>query len=560
MEHSKPAFTVQPTIIDRLVSWVNPGAGLSRIRNRATLQALETTGYITPSSSRRSMRGWTPKAGTADQDTLKALPASRAACRDLVMNTPIARGALKRELTNVVGWGLVMQSRIDRELLGLTDEQAEAWIRDTERRFRTWSASTECDIERTLSFYELQSMALYNTSLSGDVFVLLPYVERTGSPMQLRIQFIEGDWVSNPKGAMDTTSIAGGVEVDTNGAPVAYYVMKLNPKVPLSMVNLSANNAFTWERIDAFGYESGRRNVLHLYHKERPGQRRGMPMLAPVVEILKQMSRLTEAELMAAVVSSFFTVFIKTQPTQGGLAEGFIPSEKVSNSALNTGDQNVYEMGSGSIIELGGEGQDISIADPKRPNQAFEPFFLAMVKQIGSALEIPFEQLIMHFDASYSAARGAMLEAWKFYRHRRQWLSRRFCQPVYEAWLEEAVGAGIIKAPGFFNDPEVRAAWCGSYWGGPGQGQIDPLRETQAAQQRIEWYLSTWEDEYTAIHGTDWGTSLKRGARERTMIDENGLPIPTIKTGTSTASGTSGDVLPDKPTRESNKPKPGGVE
>jgi len=547
------SLQITPTLIDRLVSWANPSAGLSRFRARATIQALETTGYIVPGSSRRAMRGWNPTAGTADQDTLASLEKSRTGCRDLAMNTPIARAALKRELTNVVGWGLTLQSRIDREVLGLTDEAAEKWIRNVEHEFRTWASSPECDIERTLTFYELQGLSLYNTSLSGDVFVLLPYQERSGFPYKLRVQIIEGDWVSNPGNTQDTMQLAGGVEVDVNGAPVAYHFRKIDPKMSLSMVNMNSAGMFRWERIPAFGAVSGRRNVLHMYHKERPAQRRGMPTLAPVVEILKQMSRLTEAELMASVVSSFFTVFIKTNSTLGGLTEGFVPEEKVTDSTANIADQNIYEMGNGSIIELGGEGQDISIADPKRPNQAFEPFFMAMVKQIGSALEIPFEQLLLHFDASYSAARGAMLEAWKFYRHRRQWLSRRFCQPVYEAWLDDVVSSGRVDAPGYFDDPAIKVAWAGSYWGGPGQGQIDPLRETQAAQQRIEWYLSTWEDEYTAIHGTDWNTSLARGAREREMIAEKELPLPSTK---QSAPSAPAETLPSAPAKPKSQPQP----
>jgi capsid protein len=52
--------------------------------------------------------------------------------------------------------------------------------------------------------------------------------------------------------------------------------------------------------------------VIHLLDVDRIAQTRGVPMLAPVIEALKQLDRYAEAELMAAVVSAFFTVFIKT--------------------------------------------------------------------------------------------------------------------------------------------------------------------------------------------------------------------------------------------------------
>jgi len=263
----------------------------------------------------------------------------------------------------------------------------------------------------------------------------------------------------------------------------------------------------SWTRLDAFGPDSGRRNVLHLFRADRPGQRRGVPFLAPVIEQLKNITRLSESELMAAVVSSFFTAFIKDMPT-GTMGSGFIPGDQVvdPNSAEAS---KLYEMGVASIIALD-KGKDVSFADPKRPNGAFEPFFTAIIKQIGSALEIPYEQLMLNFTASYSASRGALLEAWKFYKTMRFRLARNFCQPTYEAWLTEAISLGRIKAPGFFEDPIIRAAWCKARWIGPGQGQLNPEVESGASISLINAGLSTHEEEYAERQGGDGEGTYKQ--------------------------------------------------
>lgn len=229
----------------------------------------------------------------------------------------------------------------------------------------------------------------------------------------------------------------------------------------------------------AFGTTTGRRNVLHIMADvERPAQRRGVPMLAPVIEALKQLSRYSEAELMAAVVSGMFTVFVKSNTPDSPLATAFNPAMQVDK------DPNAYEMGNGSIVALD-EGEEVQIADPSRPNPNFDPFVIAICRQIGAALEIPYELLVKNFTASYSASRASLLEAWKMFRMRREWLVGNFCQPIYEEWLTEAVLKGRVQAPGFFDDPAIRAAWCGAEWFGDAQGQLDPLKEANAAKVRV---------------------------------------------------------------------------
>lgn len=516
--------TVKLNFFDRIVNAVSPARGLGRLRARASLNYLEGSGYITPSSNKKSMRGWNAQSGTADQDTIFKLADSRKGARDLVMNSPIALAPLKRELTNVVGWGLVPHPRLDREFLGMSDEAADQWERDVTREFGMWSRSAECDVTRSQTFFGLQSLAFYNTILSGDVFVLLPYIKRPRQAYALRVMVLEGDRVSNPHNMMDTNKLAGGVEVDEHGAPVAYHVN--SPTGPLLMQ--AGTVVDEWKRVPVFGEQSNRRNVLHIFDRERPGQRRGMPKLAPVIETLKNLSRLSEAELTASVINSFFTVFVKTNPVAGGLQPGFATQEKVTNENTVPGDENLYEMGSGNIIELDSEGQDITMADPKRPNDAFEPFFLALVKQVGAAMEIPYEQLILHFSSSYSAARAALLEAWKFYRRRRMWVAESFCQPIYEEWLTEAIMRRRINAPGFFQDPIIRYAWSQSVWTGPGQGQIDPLKETKASAMRIEKRLSNYESEYAQIHGGDsWRAGMTTLSRENKMLNEKDIPPTT---------------------------------
>jgi len=170
---------------------------------------------------------------------------------------------------------------------------------------------------------------------------------------------------------------------------------------------------------------------------------------------------------------------------------------------------------------------------------------MAVLRQIGVALELPFEVLVKHFTASYSAARAALLEAWRFFRSRREWLAASFCQVVYEAWMDEAVALGRLKAPGYFADPLIRKAYLGADWIGDAQGQIDPVKEITAAEKRISLGVSTVTEETAAITGGDFERNVPLIKKERRLLEEAGL------SGSAKAApppgGANGAVPPAKP-------------
>lgn len=537
MQSAVPTARVQLNVFDRIVCGIFPGWGMSRVRNRSALQYLGDQGFITPGSSNRAMRAWNPTANSADADSIYKLDAMRAGSRDLSMNTPLVRAALGRCKYNVIGSGLLMQSRIDREILNLDNKKATEWERNTEREFSLWASSCECDAARTLNFYDLTSLAFYSILLSGDVFVAFPWIPRKGQAYDLRIKLIEADYVSNPQFSLDTPKLAGGVEIDENGAPVKYYFRR-----PASMTSLDfgPSVADVWTPIDVYG-PNGMRQVLHLFDKERPGQRRGIPMIAPLTEQIKQIARYSKAEIDAAIINSFFTVFVKHSSQEGKLMNGYVPptsglplgaSDVKQTPDSYPADEVVYEMGSGNTIDMGKD-EDISIADPKHPTSGYEQFVAAVTKQIGAALNIPHEVLTLHFQSSYSAARASLNEAWKFFMARRTLMSRYFCQPAYEWWITEAILKGRISAPGFFADPVVRMAWLGTAWVGPGRGMIDPKKEIDASKASIDARLSTYEDEYVKLNGGDWESAMDRLSREKELLKEKDLeaeetePAPT---------------------------------
>jgi lambda family phage portal protein len=499
-------------LIDRTIAAVSPSWALKRTVAKHKLNVLNS-GYSHHGASRtkKSLAGWQFGGGSPDEDIIENLETLRQRSRDLYMGgATLATGALKTARTNVIGTGLRLHPTIDGEFLGLNDAEENELKRTIEREFALWAESVDCDASRRDNFYELQQLAFLSQLMSGDCFTLLPMFPRPHSVYDLRIRLIEADRCCNPKKADKTKDIKGGVELNKNGEVVAYHFVNRHP---LGRDTAKAE----WVRVEAFGRSTGRRNVLHLMESERPEQRRGVPILSPVIEALKQLGRYTEAELMAAVISGMFTVFIKSDSPDTPIGESIPLDQQVGSQ-----DEGSYQLGNGAIIGLA-PGEDINTANPGRPNVAFEGFVTAILRQVGAALEIPYELLVKHFTASYSASRAALLEAWKMFRMRRSWLSTDFCQPIYEEWFAEAVAKGRIIAPGFFDDPLIRRAYMQAEWHGPSMGQIDPLKEVNAAKIRVEEGFSTRARETAELTGGDFERNHKQRVREENMRQEAGL-------------------------------------
>lgn len=506
-------------ISDKIVTFFSPEAGLKRVGSRMRLELLNS-GYSEGGASRK--KNWAKEFNANSinprRDIDVNLDLLRQRSRILYMTAPIANSAIKNNRTNVVGQGLRLKSRIDFEFLGLTQEQADIWEKQVEREFSLWADSKFCDIKRLDNFYELQQIALMGWLMNGDAFGIIRQGTPTKNmPYDIRIQLIEADRICNPQNKMTTTmevllpngnKIINGVEVNDIGEVVAYHICSGYPKDYVKR---------EWTRVEAFGSETGNHNIIHILEGERAEQYRGVPYLSPVIESLKQITRYTDAELMAAVVNGLFSVFIEIEKGES-FDDGFGGDDEDTEENQNNG-KNEIRLGTGSYNYLN-PGEKISTVDPNRPNVNFDNFVKSMCKQIGGALEIPHEMLLKDFNSSYSASRAALLEAWKAFRMRRTWFANDFCQPIYECFLSEAVARGRVKAPGFFKDPLIKKAYCSCEWNGPAQGQIDPVKEVKAAADRVSYGFSTREQETMQLTGGDFDRNIEQLKLENKKMNE----------------------------------------
>jgi len=517
VEREQQAARSSLTIVDRVVGYFNPQAGFERLKGRMMLDAATGVGgYNGGRRERRATKMWRPKAGSANADVLPDLPDLVARARELSRNVPIATGAIATTKTNVVGDGIKLQASIDASVLGISPEAADAMEREQEREWTLFCANA--DFTRVQHFDEMSELVFGSSLDSGDAFVVRRFRKDAGDVYGTKLQLLEADRVSNPNRGADTTTLAGGVELDKDGVPQAYHVSDHHPGDLRAPV-------LNWSRIPA-RTDAGKPVVIHVYDRLRPDLTRGVPYLAPVIEHLKQFGEYTDAEVRAAVLTSYVTWFVKQTVPE----DSEDPAKTVLGSRDSSLADDEIKLGSGALVDLG-PNEDVTAPSPSRPNPQFDAFTQAFLRQIGVALELPFELLIKHFTASYSASRAALEMAWQFFRKKRKFLSRRLHQTVYEWMMEEAVATGRLNRPGFFEDPVMRMAYLGAEWIGPARASINPKAEAEADE--IDCRLGTKTLEQVCIERTGgrWEDKHRQSIKENTMRRDGGLITPDPQPG-----------------------------
>lgn len=469
------------------------------------------TAYDAGDVLRQEIAGWRPRLEPADGELSQERDDIRARSRDLIRNNGWAAGAVVKEVDAVLGANFRPASKPDWRALGISAEDAQVLGRDIEAAWRNYANDPRClaDASRTMTMGGLFGLAYRHYLGDGDALAVLHWEE--ARPWSTVVRVIDPDLLTNPSDMFDTERLRGGVEINAHGAAVAYHFRQGHPLAPWVTID-----AYRWERV-ARETEWGRPQVVHFFDKHRDGQTRGISRLTPIAEKLKMEDKYSRVELQAAVLNAVLGAFIESPLDPDMFADSLNASELTAyqESRADFHKQRQVTLGGVQLPTLF-PGERVGFHTAQRPAAQYGDFETAVLRNIAAGWGASYEQLSADWSkVNYSSARAALIEIWRSYTARRLGFAQRFCQPIFAAFLEEAVDRGAIVLPRSWPDfYEALPAYTAAKWIGPGKGFVDPQKEIEAAAKRVKLGVSTLEDEAAELTGSDYEENMAQIARE----------------------------------------------
>lgn len=465
--------------------------------------------------------------------------------RDVVRNDGWASAAVTRTIDNVIGADFRPISKPDYlALQSMTGIKAfdHVWADEfgqaVEANYRSWAhdPGRYCDTQRNLTMPQLMALGFRHKCVDGDALGMLHWrPHRIGvgrARYATAVQVIDPDRLSNPQLNFDQEIMRGGVEVDDDGAAVAYWIRRAHQGDWFS-----AEKSLHWDRIPR-ETDWGRPVIIHDFDHDRAAQHRGgAGMLAPVLQRLKMLIKYDGTELDAAIINAIFAAYIESPFDDEFTAEALEDNDRLKTYNDYRNDfhnERKMRIGDARISHLF-PGEKIGTVSASRPTSNFADFENAMLRNVAAGTGTSAQMISQNWsDVNYSSYRAAMLEVWKTFHRKRTNFASGFGHPIYCGFLEESMEVDDLPLPnGAPTFMECRVAYSRAKWMGPGRGYVDPEKEKAGAILGMDAGLSTLEDECAELAGADWREKVNQRAVERKRFVELGLPVPQWNNGQS---------------------------
>jgi lambda family phage portal protein len=517
-------------VLDRVVGFFSPVAGVKRASARATLDSVRK--YDGAMGGRRT-DGWTATNASANVEIKGALPRLRARSRDLTRNTWWGNRIKSVVVAHSVGVGIMPKFNTGDKALDKRARLAwQKWAKQMRPRGATRS-------QRHVGAGDGLRDRIRRGAGAADPD---PAWRRQAGVVPLEVQLLEPDHLDQsrdrlmlverkPLSAISAEGVVvdQGIEYDLNGKRKGYWIYPVHPGargivMPSASIKVPAAD------------------MLHVYRKDRIGQGRGVPWVAPVMLKGRDAADLEEAVVVKARIEACLAAFIKTNDTARNLGQ------KVSTEQRPDGSTRRIETMTPGMIAYLDQGEELQTVSPSSSVQ-FESTLKATWLTIAAGAGITYDQLTGDLSrANFSSLRAGKIE-FRRLMEQFQWhtLVAMFLDPLAERWADAAMDSGVLPR---------REEGYPVEWIMPANEPIDPMKDMQADILAVRSGRMTWP-QFVGMWGLDPDTQLDEIEAWYADIDKRKIVLDTdprlalisTKGGAKDESNTevNSNAKPDKP-------------
>lgn len=531
-------------VIDKLLGAVGLGGGgaMAAPAPRPSAAYMRGGRHIT-------FAGWNPSLRPAQDDISASWDKAAARVTDAVHNSGWLSGAIEQAVANTVGGGLRLKVSPENSIFGMSKADARAWGRMVEARFGLWAdRQQECDVQGLRTFGQAQETAFRSWIATGEILAGLPYKRTPWNTSGTKFRLISPHRLKRKTSTMER--MVDGVYTDADGMPVAYLTTRKD--------QWGSDQDYIVRARDT----QGRPNVIHVF-TGMAETHRGISPMVPALQLTRQFDQLSDATLTAAILQTMFAATITGDAPTEEVIEGLLsPQEFAQFKASGGSPMEAFLEASGAFYDgttfdssINGRvahlfpGQALDFKTAQLPGIQFEAFVKIILREISRCLGMLYESATGDYTgATYASLNTGTAEIYKVTQARRKAILVPFCQPIYEAWLEEEIFEGRVQFPGGYEAFTAnRAAACRAEWFGTPRPQGDDLKLAKAHE--IWRRLGVVSDQMIANDiGVDIEDVYAQRAIEADLRREYELPEPEMMGaggGAPVAPDDGGDEGPD---------------
>lgn len=407
---------------------------------------------------------------------------------DEAERNPFIEGMIETYVASVVGIeGPSLQIQSDDEKFN--DWAEKAW-------WRWWQS---CDLNGQLSGVDMLRQWVRSLFTCGE-FLVLETKDGESDWVQYRIQDIHPKRLKSLSTV--NSSIRNGIELDDFGKPIAYFI---------ETFLASESRAFTG-REDRYLA----RDIMHGFRQREPGQVRGIPWLAAILQTAADIRCYDEQVMDAARAAADNAVLLQTNH----------PDAKYMavNESTSVERRTIRTLPPGwSAVQM----------NAAQPAAQYTDYRSERLREIGRPVNMPL--MMVRLDSSnhnYSSARfdGQMYSRGVAVTQR--WIDRIVMNRMADKVIREAALIDGMEVP----EHEKRWTW-------ETMPHVDPAKEASADEMGLNNNTTTLADVCAKNGGKDWEQVLKQRAREKDMEKELGLKQEPVEQPDEPVPGNPGQPL-----------------